>query len=216
MTSPKRKYESSRQLERQSHILSTAREMLSETGYAGTTMRALAERAGVVPATLYNLYGGKDELLLAAVDDLLVELQNSAGKKNPEPGVDAILGLSQTTGEQIEATPSYAEAMARALFNVDREHPLVELLFARSLPFIREQLSIGKELGQIPSDTNTDNVARHLVGQAWGVIWTWIMGLISLDQVTRERQRSDLMTLIAVTQNDTQQRLRARLARLDD
>ena len=58
MTSPRKKYESSRQLERQSHILATAREMISELGYAGTTMRSLAERAGVVPATLYNLYGG--------------------------------------------------------------------------------------------------------------------------------------------------------------
>ena len=43
-----------------------AREELTEKGYDGVTMEALAERAGVVKKTLYNLYGSKDDLLMAA------------------------------------------------------------------------------------------------------------------------------------------------------
>ncbi len=71
----KRKYESARQIQRQSDILASARQMLSDVGYSGMTMRGLADKAGVAPATLYNLYGGKDELIMSNDSQVLDEIQ---------------------------------------------------------------------------------------------------------------------------------------------
>ena len=89
----KRKYESPRQIARQAQILSAARDMLADEGYAKTTIRGLAERANVAPGTLYNLYGGKDALIIAAVDELLqtiraaTEAERRTGySKNYRPG----------------------------------------------------------------------------------------------------------------------------------
>ena len=59
-----------RQEGRRHRILSAARDMLSEYGYEGTVMSKVAQRAGVSPTTLYNLYNTKDELLLEALREL--------------------------------------------------------------------------------------------------------------------------------------------------
>ena len=47
-------------------ILAAAREAFAETGWAGTTMRAVARAADVDPALIYHYFGSKEGLLEAA------------------------------------------------------------------------------------------------------------------------------------------------------
>lgn len=49
-------------------ILSAAREAFAETGWAGTTMRAVARAADVDPALVYHYFGSKEDLLDAATN----------------------------------------------------------------------------------------------------------------------------------------------------
>ncbi len=215
MTRTKRKYESPRQLQRQSNILATVRFMLEEVGYEGMTIRGLAKRAGVAQGTLYNLYGGKDALVLAAVDDLLSQLTGAAAREAPSEGIDAIFAMSGIIGAQIEATPGYADAMIRILFHVGQDDPLVDVLFARSYPFLKSQLEVARKNGEVRPDIDTGLVARHLVGQQWGVVLLWMMGMIPLEDNGRERRRSELMTLIGIATDSGRKRLEAMLAELD-
>ncbi|MFL6107213.1 MAG: TetR family transcriptional regulator [Marmoricola sp.] len=46
-------------------ILDTALRLFEERGYAGTTMRAIAEEAGVTPSNAYYWFASKDELVQA-------------------------------------------------------------------------------------------------------------------------------------------------------
>ena len=216
MTTTKRKYESPRQLQRQSNILATVRYMLEEVGYEGMTIRGLAKRAGVAQGTLYNLYGGKDALVLAAVDDLLSQLTGTAAREAPSEGIDAIFAMSGIIGAQIEATPGYADAMTRILFHVGQDDPLVDVLFARSYPFLKSQLEVARKNGEVRPDIDTGLVARHLVGQQWGVVLLWMMGMIPLEDNGRERRRSELMTLIGIATDSGRKRLEAMLAELDE
>ena len=55
-------------LKRRRAILDAAREIITTLGDAGLTMRALAARAGVSPATPYNLFGSKQAVLQAVYD----------------------------------------------------------------------------------------------------------------------------------------------------
>jgi AcrR family transcriptional regulator len=49
-------------------VLDAARECFAENGYDGTTIRAIATKAGVDPALVHHFFGAKAELFLAAVD----------------------------------------------------------------------------------------------------------------------------------------------------
>ncbi len=209
--SAKKKYESPRQLERQANILAATREMLADVGYHATTMRGLAERAGVVPGTLYNLYGSKDELVLTAVEDLLIEIGTRAMAES-EPGLSRILKMTEITAATMEQNPEYAEAMARALFRSEKDDPLTEVLYARSLPATLDSLKTAQAHGDMRDDVDLEVLARHMVAQGWGIVMAWIMGLIDLSDLSREYVRSFAMTLMTGATEPARARLEALIA----
>jgi len=59
-------------------ILTAAREAFAETGWAGTTMRAVARAADVDPALVYHYFGSKESLLEAATNPPPRWLENVA------------------------------------------------------------------------------------------------------------------------------------------
>jgi AcrR family transcriptional regulator len=68
-------------------ILDAARELLRQEGYAATTMRAVAERAGVQLSLVHYHFGGKQQLLVAVLEHenaLLLERQQKL-YAGPEP-----------------------------------------------------------------------------------------------------------------------------------
>ena len=54
---------------RQINIKAAARELVSEVGYEASTVRGIACRAGVAPATVYRYYTSKDYLLYEVMID---------------------------------------------------------------------------------------------------------------------------------------------------
>ncbi len=71
-TSPKRKYDSSRRKEqaRQTRLQITeaARRLFIERGYAGATIDAIAQEAGVAQETVYAIFGNKRQILKFLMD----------------------------------------------------------------------------------------------------------------------------------------------------
>jgi AcrR family transcriptional regulator len=82
----KRRYNSSRRsmqaAQTKADILEAAQAAFAETGWAGTTLGALAERAGVAVETIYSTFGSKKALLRAAHDVAIV------GDAEPVPLVE--------------------------------------------------------------------------------------------------------------------------------
>jgi AcrR family transcriptional regulator len=64
--------------ERKQRILEVGRRQIAENGFDGVTMRELAEESLVSVPTLYNLFGGKNELLSAVVESYFERLLGSA------------------------------------------------------------------------------------------------------------------------------------------
>jgi AcrR family transcriptional regulator len=83
-------------------ILVAARDLFREGGYAATTVRAVADRAGVSLDTVYAKVGRKAELLLAVHDMELAE-------------ASAPVPAEHEAGTAAEKIRLYAEAMGRLL-----------------------------------------------------------------------------------------------------
>jgi AcrR family transcriptional regulator len=68
---PRRRYDSTRRqaqaAQTRQDILDAARRLFLEHGYAGTTLAAIAQAAGVVIETIYRAFGSKAELFKAVV-----------------------------------------------------------------------------------------------------------------------------------------------------
>lgn len=82
-SAPRRPYDSGRRRQvaarNRAAVLDACRDLLFRDGYQATTVRAVAERAGVSPETVYKTFGGKPGLVKALWDVTL------AGDDEPLP-----------------------------------------------------------------------------------------------------------------------------------
>ena len=82
-------------------ILESVAEVVSETGYAGLTVRAVVERAGVSRRTFYEHFSNKEDVFLAVYDVVVerlagdVQLAYASGRTYPQQvafGLETFLG----------------------------------------------------------------------------------------------------------------------------
>jgi TetR/AcrR family transcriptional regulator, regulator of autoinduction and epiphytic fitness len=59
---------------RKAEIVRTATAVLSEHGYQGMNLEDVAEQTDIAKATLYHYFSGKDELVVAVIEGLTVEV----------------------------------------------------------------------------------------------------------------------------------------------
>ncbi|HEV3496823.1 MAG TPA: TetR/AcrR family transcriptional regulator [Actinomycetes bacterium] len=134
---------------------------LAEHGYAELTVEAVAARAGVNKTTLYRRWGGKNGLLVDAVEAF------GAGQAEvPDTGqVDEDLRRWARSIVTTLTAPA-SGAVIRALFNGAGDSPQVRHLrhrfwLARStlvLPMVERAI----ERGQLPPGTDALEVIRHV------------------------------------------------------
>ncbi len=202
-------YNSPRQVERQQRILATARREISRVGYEGLTMRGLAGASGVALKTLYNLYSSKDELLFAAVGDLLQDLQALPEVAETEAGLPRSLAYTRVLGETIVREPAYADAMARALFQSPPANRLVDILLRDSVALLASGLAEADSRRELAAGTDIYALARRMVAAQWGTVLLWQKGLLVLETVPAELLAGQVALLQSVCQPARQRWLAA-------
>lgn len=121
-------------------ILEAARELFSATGFDRTTMRAVAERAGVDAALISHYFGSKRGLFLAAVEfpadpeEVLAPLRSCPVETIGATALRAILG--------VWGSPAGAAVVARFRHAIvaDEEELIRSLLTSVILPIVRERI----------------------------------------------------------------------------
>ena len=183
-----------RQLKRRERILETVRQQLSQTGYAGLSMREVAAASGVSPTTLYNLYENKDGLVLAALNDLLTQLAASV----PEAlnGLDGVIARSRAYAQNIVRNPRYAEAMARLLYNARPEDPIAKLLLHNAIAARRQSILELQALGEMRKDIDVAFFAQQWGVSSWSTILLWTHGQIPLADFEAHYIRAELHALL--------------------
>jgi AcrR family transcriptional regulator len=76
---------------RRRDILTSAEQILAESGYPALTMRAIAAGAGVSPGTVYQYFGGKEDVFAALMARRLDELQATMAAVDRSAGIAGVL-----------------------------------------------------------------------------------------------------------------------------
>ncbi len=173
-----RSYNSPMIAQRREAMLAATRELLTEQGFDCVTMNAVAERAGVVKKTLYNTFGSKDELLLAAIGEVIADYRDLS--PSIAPGFASIRASRLAAIDQVLTNPAYARAMTISLMQADNDHPLVAMLMRDAVRFTRAQLAAETTL--LATDTDTDALAKQIVAQSWGMIVLLTKGIVEPEQ----------------------------------
>ena len=154
-------------------ILDTALEMLHERGYQNTTMRAIAEKAGISLGNAYHYFGSKDHLIQAFyhrvhAEHLRVSLPALRGESSLKARLASVMRL------KIDTLEPYHE-FAGVLFQTaaDPHSPLN--------PFAHASASARRDSMKLFEDLVADSKARiphDLRAELPYLLWLYHMGII--------------------------------------
>jgi AcrR family transcriptional regulator len=158
-------------------IIQAAHRLFVERGYHGTSMRQIAEQAGLALGGIYNHFAGKEDILAVVMME-----------RNPY--LDIVPALEAAQGETTEALVRNAAAgMLAALKNRPDDQQLMfveivefkgqhfpqlfESLFPQMIGFARRLVQVNGDLRPIPPPT----LLRAFVGFFFAYFMTeWLMG----------------------------------------
>jgi TetR/AcrR family transcriptional repressor of mexJK operon len=121
-------------LEKRAAILEAAKDLFTERGYAGVSMDAIAQLAGVSKLTVYNHFEDKETLFLAAVKAKCEEQMPHEIFEHPAEG--PVRGQLEAIARAFVALMSSPEAVAlqRTLITEGRADPALPALFYEAGP----------------------------------------------------------------------------------
>ena len=196
-----------RQQDRINRILECTRQQIARLGYDGVNMRELALEADVSTATLYNLFNSKDELILAASQELLAGANRIS---ESAVGIGRVIKRHEAIADTIVANPNYAEAMGRMLFAADPSAPVVDQLIGQSKSVYEAELDKMQKLGELVAEVDVERLARDLAGGGWSIILLWMKGFIALHDFKVQYRGNAIALLLPWLTADLQSRYRTR------
>lgn len=106
--------------ERRARILAAARRLIAARGYAGLTMRELAQASRVSVPTLYNLFGGKQALLLGELEETFASVAANMQRADGASFVERAFAGCEAANHDLLSAPRYSRELVH-LFLVSEE-----------------------------------------------------------------------------------------------
>lgn len=109
-------------------ILAAAKRILTERGYQGLTLQAISAEAGVNKAGVWYYFGGKEQLVLALLEDVAVTESHHFGTRPAadatlDERIDLIVGSADQVKERVERFAAFYELLPEASRDAElREH----------------------------------------------------------------------------------------------
>jgi len=197
---------------RRSQILTHARAIIAEDGFDALKLRDIADRAEVTVPTIYNLIGGKDEVLTLIIEDLVERLQ--AVQTRPQTGdVEAAF---EGQIDKLANLLSSDEKYYRAAFIAGDRSGLFEQsspsgIFARSLRLPIEACQDAQEAGLLQGKITAEQMGRQIYGCYRLARQDWMNGYFDLEGFRRQSLEGIFICLAADAKPAFKRRLQARL-----
>jgi TetR/AcrR family transcriptional repressor of nem operon len=151
-------------------LVDSARELLWERGYVGTSPKAIQQRAGAGQGSMYHHFAGKKELALAAVRRSAEELLATADAQLRSPGtaVERITAYLRREREVLKGCPIGRLAQDPDIV----ADPVLRAPVDETLTHLRarltEVLDEGRAAGELPGSLDTAALAATIVAVLQG------------------------------------------------
>ncbi len=161
--------------ERRTRIVETARSLIREGGDTGLSMRMLAERAGVSPATPYNLFGSKRAILLAVLEDLR-GFDKAFAVSSRLPPLLRMLRAAELAVSYYEGDAEFYRALWTSILRTGASEDRSAIFNPKRDAFWLGLLSEAREQGHLRPDTSLPMLLRALDYAFRGTVHHWALG----------------------------------------
>ena len=171
-------------------------------------MERIAEECGVATKTLYNQFGNKDQLIAAAIEELMVSVTEGAKERSPEGGLARILALHERMFAYYEHGPSLGKEMLNALRRSGHASPLQGRLERLRSEYVRLGLQEMESNGDLVAWATAASVDSLLKAHNRGLMDMWVDGVVATSDLRRRGLLGTCVVLYAVSQGPIQEQLR--------
>ena len=190
---------------RRRDIVDAAWDLFGEKGFDETSIEEVAARAEVGPATVYNYFGSKNELLVALFLRFIQQEaeQGDAALHNPPPDViDGMMTLFETYLEGLATRCSPLLLREFYALGISRRFDYGRHTYDLKRRFLEQGHRLAvyyKELGQIRADVTADEATAMCHSAAMFPMTLFAMGLgIDLETARRMLRRYLTLTLTGI------------------
>jgi AcrR family transcriptional regulator len=186
-----------RKAARQRHIVDAAQALIRERGDAGFTMTELAARAGVSPATPYNLVGSKADLLNQVVDDEFETFTRKLGAVRHASALGLLLDATALVVTHYEADRQFYRGLFRSAFGVDATE-VRDLLASRGQALWQGFVQGAIDAGEIEAFARAAPLTNALLRAISVTVQGWLAEGWSQERFSLEMSNAVRLTLASV------------------
>lgn len=194
---------------RREAILAAAEELVRETGSTEFSVGALAVRADLSVATLYNLIGSKGTILYALLNRTMDQLEAATATLKSDPYEQALSAATAVARVYVEDSEYLRPLWRFELGVLEPEHRPV--LMNRALSFWASRLVSLERAGRLPKGIGLIDLAREYQIFFAGVLDLWVQNELSDAQFEVQVRYGILLRLLALGDAGEQARLMADL-----
>jgi AcrR family transcriptional regulator len=198
--------------QRKSDILVAARTLMQEPGNAAFSMRALAEQAGVSIATPYNLFGSKQAVLVALLDNDLTEYQAELSRLSTE-GIDALFEAVALMTRLFATEPDYYRNVFAA--SADAGPELRFVISGPRYALWKNLLRDATQAKMLDANIDPDAFAITLSQMLFANVRDWALGFLSVEEMDARCRYGLALALSAIATEDSRKPLKKRLRRAE-
>lgn len=169
--------------ERRQRIVDAATCLLREVGYDAISMNQVAERAGVSPKTLYNLFESKAVIFRQVFDNDLSDFRTLIEKRTKEAGLERVFVAIQKASHLYRQDPNFYMAMAR--INDDASDGMNSAITLPRHSFWRAQFEAAAEKGELLPESDVALISASVSNLITGAFLDWAAGRTSARQFAR-------------------------------
>ena len=177
-----------RGVERRKALVEAAVDLWSTTGWRGTGITVVAERAGVTPAGLLHHFGTKEAFLLAVVKELDLQTLARFDGRQRVGGLEMLRMLPEMARQPAERPALWRLLLMLQAENFDSTSPAHDYFVGRQ-EVVHELLAAALRRGQESGELRADVDARMVAAE----ILAFLLGL----QVFREHGPFDIDLIAA-------------------
>jgi len=195
--------------ERRQRILAAARGIVAARGYEALTMRELAQASRVTVPTLYNLIGGKEAVLAAAVEEQTARFLARIERRRGASPAARLLSVIDACTRELLGLPAYYRTLLHLLYRAEAAGPVRARVDAALGGELAAALDAIAEAGELAAWVDRRALLRSLRSQLGANALAWAAGALSDAAFPSDAAYSACLTLLGVTTG----RSRAELSR---
>ena len=162
--------------ERRARILAAARELIAVRGYDGLTMRELARASRVSVPTLYNLFGGKQALLIGELEETFAKVVASIEGTPAGSFVDRVFAACDAGSADFLAAPRYSRELTHLFLTSDDTAPVRRGIAERYVEMMAGILRDAQAAGELAAWADPVTVSRRMFSHYLHAVIEWAQG----------------------------------------